>query len=64
MDPITPSQQESWQNNIYVLSTKIVLLALLLILLLRSAYQFYQRMRTGGGNAGASGKFHGFVSFP
>ena len=57
MDTPTTSQQANWQNNIYILNTTRVLMALGLTFLIRSLYQLYQRMRTAGGHAGASGMY-------
>ena len=56
MDTPTTSQQDNWQNNIYILSTTRVLMALGLTFLIRSLYQLCQSMRVAGGNAGAPGK--------
>lgn len=56
MDTPTTPQQDDWQNNIYILSTTRVLMALGLTFLIRSLYQLYQSMRAAGGDAGAPGK--------
>ena len=56
MDPTTHSQQDNWQNNIYILSTTRVLMVIGLTFLIRSSYQLYQRMRSTGGRVTAAGE--------
>ena len=56
MDTINPSQQGSWENNVYFLTTTRILMALGLTFLIRSVYQLFQRMRSADGNGGAAGK--------
>ncbi|CAD6592931.1 MAG: hypothetical protein ASARMPREDX12_007127 [Alectoria sarmentosa] len=53
MDAINPSQQDNWENNIYLLTTTRILMALGLTFLVRSVYQLYQRMRTPSRSTGA-----------
>ena len=53
-----PSQQGSWDDNVYFVTTTRIFMALGLTFLVRSVYQLYQRMRSAGGNAGATGKSH------
>ncbi|KAM0799852.1 hypothetical protein BDR22DRAFT_890124 [Usnea florida] len=48
MDPSNPSQQDSWQSNVYVISTTRVLVAIGGTFLIRSAYHLFQRMRSSG----------------
>ena len=49
MDASNPSQQDSWQSNVYVINTTRVLIALGSTFLIRSAYQLFQRMRSSRG---------------
>lgn len=55
MNTVNAPQQDNWDNNIYVISTTRVLIALGLTFLIRSVYQLFQRMRSAGANAGAAG---------
>ena len=54
MDTIYASQQGSWENNVYFLTTTRVLMVLGLTFFIRSVYQLVQRMRSVG-RAGAIG---------
>ena len=56
MDPATQSQQDSWQNNIYILSTTRVVMIIGLTLLIRSSYQLYQRKRSSSSRVRAAGE--------
>ena len=56
MNTVNAPQQDDWDNNIYVVSTTRVLMALGLTFLIRSVCQLFQRMRSAGTNAGAAGK--------
>lgn len=58
MDTTSPSQQDSWEDNVYFVTTTRVLMAFGLTFLVRSVCQLYQRMRSAGGDAGATGKSH------
>ncbi|KAF6217708.1 hypothetical protein HO133_006535 [Letharia lupina] len=54
MNTVNAPQQDNWDNNIYVVSTTRVLMALGLTFLIRSVCQLFQRMRSAGANAGAA----------
>ena len=56
MDAINSSHQDNWENNVYLLATTRVLVALGLTFLVRSVYQLYQRMQTPSRSTGAPGK--------
>lgn len=54
MNTINTSQQANWENNVYILSTTRVLMAVGVTFLIRSIYQLCQSMRSVGSNARGS----------